>query len=48
MTREQVKEALERGSKYVQTQGILIQYTYFSIAYYKHGKKYVIKTVMVN
>lgn len=42
---EQVVEALEKGSKFQQTEGFLAVYGYFSVAYTKAGSKYIIKTV---
>ena len=44
----QVIEALERGSKFQQTDGFLSVYNYYSVAYKKIDKKYVIKTVFLN
>ena len=43
-----VCEALERGSKFQQTEGYLAVYTFFSVAYKKLGDKYKIKTVFLN
>jgi len=48
ITPEQVIEALERGSKYQQTDGLLAVYQYYSIAYKIVGDKYAIKTVFLN
>ena len=45
---DQVIEALERGSKYQQTDGFLAVYSYYSVAYKKLGTKYLIKTVFIN
>ncbi len=45
---QQVIEALERGSKYQQTDGFLAVYSYYSVAYKKLGTKYLIKTVFIN
>ena len=45
---EQIITALERGSKYQQTDGILAIYSYYSVAYKKLGTKYLIKTVFIN
>ncbi len=47
ITKEQVKMAIERGSKFKQTEGILLKYTYFSVAYKKVGELYIIKTIYV-
>ncbi len=44
----QICEALDRGSKFQQTEGYLAVYTYFSVAYKKVGNKYRIKTVFIN
>lgn len=44
----QIIEAIERGSKFQQTDGILSVYSYFSVAYAPLGTKYLIKTVFVN
>ena len=48
ITVEQVKTAIERGSKFIQTDGILAKYTYFAVAYKKVGRKYVIKTIIID
>ncbi len=45
---QQVIEALEKGSKFKQTDGLLCGYTYFSVAYKQSGNKYIIKTVFLN
>lgn len=45
---DQVCMALERGSKFNQTDGYLCVYLYFSVAYKKIGDKYKIKTVYIN
>lgn len=45
---QQIIEALERGSKYQQTDGLLAVYSYYSVAYKKISSKYVIKTVFIN
>jgi len=39
----QICEAIERGSKFQQTEGYLAVYTFFSVAYKKLGEKYKIK-----
>ncbi|MBI4439762.1 DUF4258 domain-containing protein [Candidatus Woesearchaeota archaeon] len=44
----QIIEALERGSKFEQTEGLLSVYRYFSVAYRRIDTKYIIKTVFVN
>lgn len=48
ITPEQICEAIARGSRFVQTQGYLSAYTYFSVAWKKVGEKYKIKTVFLN
>ena len=45
---EQICIALERGSKFKQTDGYLVVYTYFSVAYKIIGNKYKIKSVFIN
>ena len=45
---QQVIEALERGSKYQQTDGFLAVHSYYSVAYKKIGSRYLIKTVFTN
>lgn len=48
ITVAQIIEALERGSKYQQTDGFLAVYSYYSVAYKKLGTKYLIKTAFIN
>ena len=45
---QQVCDALDKGSKFKQTEGYLAVYTYFSVACKKVGVKYKIKTVFIN
>ena len=45
---QQVIEALERGSKYQQTDGFLAVYSYYSVAYKKISSKFVVKTVFIS
>ena len=45
---QQIIEALDKGSKFKQTDGLLCSYTYFSVAYKQLGTKYIIKTVFLN
>jgi len=45
---QQVIKALERGSKFQQTDGLLVTHNYYSVAYKKIGTKYLIKTVFIN
>ena len=47
VSEDQVREAIEKGSKYQQTDGLIAKYTYVSIAYKKVGNYYLIKTVYV-
>jgi hypothetical protein len=44
----QIVEALERGSKFQQTEGFLVRYSYYSIAYKVVDEKYIVKTVFLN
>ncbi|MEK6867189.1 MAG: DUF4258 domain-containing protein [Nanoarchaeota archaeon] len=48
ITREQVEIGLTRGSRFKQTEGFLVKYSYFSVAYKIVGQKYVVKTVYIN
>ena len=46
ISKQQIKEAIKRGSKFRQTEGLLARYTYFAVAYRKIGDNtYKIKTV---
>ncbi len=45
---EQICQALEKGSRFTQTEGYLSIYTYFSVAWKKFKNKYKIKTVFLN
>ncbi len=45
ITKEQVELALKRGSKFKQTDGLLVKYSYFAVAYKIINNKYIIKTV---
>jgi len=47
ITKEQVKLAIQRGSRIKQTDGYLSSYTYLIIAWKKLEEYYKIKTVMV-
>ncbi len=47
ISEEQIKEAIERGSKYKQTDGVLAKHTYISVAYKKIKDYYLIKTVYI-
>lgn len=44
----QVCEAIEKGSKFQQTDGFLAVHSYFSVAYKRVGSLYKIKTVFIN
>ena len=48
ITKKQVEQALRKGSKFKQTDGILVKYSYFSVAYKVKGNKYIIKTVYID
>ncbi len=48
ITAQQICEALERGSRFQQTDGYLCVYGYFSVAWKKVGSLYKIKTVFIN
>ncbi len=44
----QIKEAIKRGSKFRQTEGLLAEYHWLAVAYKKIGENYYkIKTVMI-
>ncbi len=47
VTEDQVIEAIEKGAKYRQTDGLLSKYTYISVAYKKIKDYYLIKTVYI-
>lgn len=47
ISEEQVKETIEKGSKYKQKVGLLAKYTYISAAYKKVKDYYLIKTVYI-
>ena len=44
----QICQAIDRGAKFIQTDGYLSVYTYFAVAWKKIGVKHKIKTVFVN
>ena len=48
ITKKQVEIALERGSKFRQTDGFLAKYSYYSVAYKVRDNKYIIKTVYID
>ena len=46
ISKEQVKEAIKKGSKFRQTEGLLAKYSWFAVAYRKIGEHtYKVKTV---
>ncbi len=47
ITKREVLLAIERGSKFRQTDGLLAVYSYVRVAYRVVNGKYIIKTVMV-
>lgn len=48
ITKEQVKQAIERGATVKQTEGYLASYTYLKVAYKNvGGSMYKIKTVFI-
>ena len=48
ITKNQIRLAIKRGSKYKQTDGFLAKYSYYSVAYKIRGDKYIIKTVYID
>ena len=48
ITSQQICDALNRGSRFVQSEGYLSVYTYFSVAWKRLGNKYKVKTVYLN
>ncbi|HLC70472.1 MAG TPA: hypothetical protein VJI32_00565 [Candidatus Nanoarchaeia archaeon] len=48
ITSQQICEAIERGSRFTQTEGYLGVCAYFSVAWKKVDEKYKIKTVFLN
>lgn len=47
VSRQQVIDAIKKGSKVVQTDGFLASYSYIKVAYKIRGDKYIVKTVMI-
>jgi hypothetical protein len=47
ITEDQIRMAIQRGAKTVQTEGFLVVYTYIRVAYRIINDKYIIKTVMI-
>lgn len=49
ISKDMIKDAIKGGAKFKQTDGLLVKYKYFSVAYKKIGKDvYKIKTVYEN
>lgn len=46
-SKQQVLDAIKKGAKVRQTDGLRASYGYIRIAYKVCGKKYIIKTVMI-
>ena len=44
---EQIKEAIKKGAKVKQTDGLLAKYGYIKVAYKIINDKYIIKTVII-
>jgi len=47
ITKEQIKIAIQRGSKIKQTGGFKSVYSYIGVCYKIKGGKYIIKTIIV-
>lgn len=47
ISRQQVIDAIKRGSKTAQTGGFLASYGYVKVAYKVMGDDYIVKTVMI-
>ena len=48
VNKNQIKEAIQKGSKFRQTDGLLAEYKWLRVAYKKIGENYYkIKTVMI-
>ena len=47
VSKQQVVDAIKRGSKAVQTGGFLASYSYIKVAYKIRGDTYIVKTVML-
>jgi uncharacterized protein YktB (UPF0637 family) len=45
--KDQIKRAIQRGSKVKQTDGLLTTHTYIQVAYKIRGEYYIIKTVKI-
>lgn len=47
VSKQQVIDAIKKGSKVVQSDGFLASYTYVKVAYKIRGDNYIVKTVMI-
>lgn len=47
ITKEQIKMAIERGSKVKQTNGFKTTYSYIGVCYKIKGEKHIIKTITI-
>ncbi len=47
ITKEHIIEAIKRGSKYKQTDGLLASFGYLEVAYKIRGDKFIIKTIKI-
>ncbi len=47
ISRQQIIDAIKKGSKVVQTDGFLASYGYIKVAYKIRGDKNIVKTVML-
>lgn len=47
ISKQQVTDAIKKGSKVVQTDGFLASYSYIKVAYKIRGDNYIVKTVML-
>ena len=47
VSEKQVIDAIKKGAKVMQTDGLLASYGYIQIAYKVQGNKYIVKTVII-
>ena len=47
ISKQQVADAIRKGAKIRQTDGLLSSYGYIKVAYKIRGEKYIVKTVMI-
>lgn len=47
ISKQQIVDAIKKGSKVVQTDGLLASYGYIKVAYKIRGDVYIVKTVMI-